>query len=80
MEEKSIFAVGIQLDEAIEAIKNTREFKVTEEDGYVFINYRFCNKATFPDPETAPDEKTKRLYLIKRFFSLHFLKILIAVK
>eukprot|EP01091_Cochliopodium_minus_P015180 TRINITY_DN5321_c0_g1_i1.p1 TRINITY_DN5321_c0_g1~~TRINITY_DN5321_c0_g1_i1.p1 ORF type:complete len:423 (-),score=140.90 TRINITY_DN5321_c0_g1_i1:31-1299(-) len=66
METNSVFAVNIKLEEALECIKNCREFKVTEIDDLVYINYRFCNKSTFPDPETAKDEKTKRLWHIKR--------------
>jgi hypothetical protein len=63
---ESVFPQNILLDEAIESIKGCKEFKVTECDDLVYINYRFCNKSTFPDPQTAPDEKTKRLWAIRR--------------
>ena len=66
MKSENVFPSNILLDEALESIKGCKEFKVTESDDLVFINYRFCNKSTFPDPETANDEKTKRLWAIRR--------------
>lgn len=42
------------------------EFFEKEQDDLIIFNYKFCSRRTFPDPNTAPDPETKRLWSIRR--------------
>jgi len=58
--------VNINIDDVREAIKGCPEFFEKEEDDLIIFNYRFCSGRSFPSPESAEDERTKLLRLIKR--------------
>jgi len=60
------FPVIESLEDVQEAICGTREFQMHKKDGFVFIKYTNAVKSTFPDPETAENEKQKYLYQVRR--------------
>ncbi len=66
------FPRDITLDEARQAIKGCFEFKEKEENGLIFIDYRFSSKNTFPDPNSAPDTVKKRLLAIRRYVHCNY--------
>ncbi len=67
------FPRDITLDEARQAIKGCFEFKEKEENGLIFIDYRFSSKNTFPDPNSTPDPVKKRLLAIRRYVHDHII-------
>jgi hypothetical protein len=72
MEGPSVFATGFTLDDVLEAIRDTDEFKVSKyADGnsgaeLLFFNYRFCSPKTFPALDKATSERERLIFAIKR--------------
>ena len=60
------FAQNITIEQAKAAVKDRAEFMVKEEEDYVVFNYKFCTSKTFPDPDTAPDIETAKIWLVRR--------------
>lgn len=66
----SVFPKSITLEEARKAITGCFEFKEKEENGLIFIDYRFSSKKTFPDPLSVQDPEQRRLLAIRRYGTL----------
>lgn len=63
----SLFPVNITLEEAREAVAGRIDFRETQAYDYVsFIYFLGMAPDLFPDPNTATDEKTKRMWAIRR--------------
>eukprot|EP01128_Nolandella_sp_AFSM9_P003075 TRINITY_DN1354_c4_g1_i1.p2 TRINITY_DN1354_c4_g1~~TRINITY_DN1354_c4_g1_i1.p2 ORF type:complete len:399 (-),score=83.32 TRINITY_DN1354_c4_g1_i1:2091-3287(-) len=60
------FVHNITLDDARAAVSGCPEFYEKQADGLIIFNYRYCNPATFPDPQLAVDDRQKLLFQIKR--------------
>eukprot|EP01128_Nolandella_sp_AFSM9_P000304 TRINITY_DN10471_c0_g1_i1.p1 TRINITY_DN10471_c0_g1~~TRINITY_DN10471_c0_g1_i1.p1 ORF type:complete len:503 (-),score=108.84 TRINITY_DN10471_c0_g1_i1:100-1608(-) len=63
----SIFPQNIRIGEVREAIEGRADFReLVFDDHSVFVYYLGLAKDIFPDPLTAPTEKLKRLYQLRR--------------
>jgi RNA ligase len=64
---KSIeFPVIETYDQALDAVRNMHEFQFQKTGGFMFIKYTTALKSTFPDPNTAENEKQKHIYQVRR--------------
>ena len=65
--EESIFPVDIELKDIREAVQGRTDFReVTGPDYIIFIYFLGMAKDIFPDPATAPDQRTAYLWRLRR--------------
>jgi T4 RnlA family RNA ligase len=55
-----------RIEDYLEAIEGCDAFFVAERDYGRIINYRMMGPDVFPDPDTAPDDRTARLWGLRR--------------
>ena len=56
-----------RIEDYLAAIEDNRNaFIVAERDEFTIINYNQMGNDTFPDPNSAPDEKTARNWALRR--------------
>eukprot|EP01080_Neovahlkampfia_damariscottae_P007264 gene7264-11582_t len=61
------FPHDITLDETMDAIKGSSDFRVfSYKEGFTFIKYQTSDNSTFPDISSAQDEEEKRKFQIRR--------------
>ena len=63
----SAFPIDITLDETMDAIQGSSDFRVfSYKEGYTFIKYQSSDDSTFPELESAKDDFEKRKFQIRR--------------
>lgn len=60
------FPVINHINDVLPSIAGRDEFCVYKKDGYTLVNYNVVFSDSFPDPCSAPNEETKKLYALRR--------------